>query len=199
MRFIKIGGKMKPYIQERKKYTTIAEDVGNCCKQGDVCKYCSPKTDEELKEAREHWLPKYFMLDGKGYYLTGYILACGDYRISYSEFDFMNGRKVQEDSHFIDGMCKELKYLIPHIREELGKYHFEVVEKLETKHESFTRELTSLINRYSKENGSNTPDYIVAGYIENCLHALNAAVNNREKWYGREPKPVSSSIEIKTA
>ena len=179
---------MKAYELKRKEYITIAKDVGNCCKQGDTCKYCCPKTEGELKEAREQLLPKYFMLDGKGYYLTGYILLGGDYRISYAEFDFRDGRKVQETSYFIDGMHVELKYLISHIREELGKYPIEIVGKLETKQESFTKELTSLINRYSKENKSNTPDWILAGYIENCLHAFNAAVSNREKWYGREAK-----------
>ena len=51
---------------------------------------------------------------------------------------------------------------------------------------SFEEELRSLINRYSRENESNTPDFILAQYIEKSLLAFNQAVNSREKWYGRE-------------
>ncbi len=52
----------------------------------------------------------------------------------------------------------------------------------------FQRELTQLINKYSIENYSNTPDFILAEYLINCLEAYNNAVNKREKWYGRENK-----------
>lgn len=53
----------------------------------------------------------------------------------------------------------------------------------------FTKELQSLLNRYSKENNSNTPDFILASYIENCLIAWNVGVQQREAWYGRDPRP----------
>lgn len=52
----------------------------------------------------------------------------------------------------------------------------------------FEKELTTLINRYSKENESDTPDFIISEYISNCLTAFNGAVKNREKWHGRDPK-----------
>ena len=51
--------------------------------------------------------------------------------------------------------------------------------------ESFKRELESLINRFSQENGSNTPDFILAQYLLACLQAWNDSVTAREKWYGR--------------
>ena len=41
----------------------------------------------------------------------------------------------------------------------------------------FTKELAHLINRFSLENCSNTPDYILAEYLTNCLEAYNK-VNN---------------------
>lgn len=44
----------------------------------------------------------------------------------------------------------------------------------------FTRELQVLINRYSLENGSNTPDFLLASYLVNCLMAYNEAVRNRD-------------------
>lgn len=50
----------------------------------------------------------------------------------------------------------------------------------------FEKELASLINAHSQENGSNTPDFILAAYLRGCLESFNAAVVAREKWYGRE-------------
>ncbi len=50
----------------------------------------------------------------------------------------------------------------------------------------FRRELESLINRQCMENGSDTPDFILAGYMAACLDAFDAALKAREKWYGRE-------------
>ena len=52
--------------------------------------------------------------------------------------------------------------------------------------DDFQDELESLVNRYSKENGSNTPDYVLARYISDCLEAFNRAVNRREEHYGRK-------------
>jgi hypothetical protein len=49
----------------------------------------------------------------------------------------------------------------------------------------FQKELEELLNRYSKEKDSNTPDYILAHYIKYSLIAFNQAVNLREEWYGR--------------
>lgn len=54
----------------------------------------------------------------------------------------------------------------------------------------FRTELEQLLNRYSKENDSNTSDFILALYIENCLLAFNTAVQQRENWYGRDPRPM---------
>ncbi len=60
---------------------------------------------------------------------------------------------------------------------------------------TFALELEATINRYSQENGSNTPDFILAQYLLGCLSAWNEGVQAREKWYGREPKPSSGIIE----
>jgi hypothetical protein len=48
----------------------------------------------------------------------------------------------------------------------------------------FEKELESLINRHSKENGSNTPDFILADYLKACLDNFDIAVTMRSKWYG---------------
>lgn len=48
--------------------------------------------------------------------------------------------------------------------------------------ESFERDLASLLNRYSRENGSNTPDFILARYLVQCLDAWNENVSRRTAW-----------------
>ena len=62
----------------------------------------------------------------------------------------------------------------------------------------FEKELEALINKHSLENESNTPDYILAQYLINCLAAFTQATQQRENWYGRDPRPSNSDfIEIK--
>ena len=48
----------------------------------------------------------------------------------------------------------------------------------------FEQELEQLINKYSIENGSDTPDFILVGYIMGCLAAWNNSIQMRDKWYG---------------
>lgn len=43
----------------------------------------------------------------------------------------------------------------------------------------FEKELTSLINRYSLENDSNTPDFVLASYLTDCLIVWNTHVKKR--------------------
>jgi len=50
---------------------------------------------------------------------------------------------------------------------------------------TFEEELENLINKHSRENTSNTPDYILANYLTDCLDAFNQAIYKRETWYGR--------------
>jgi hypothetical protein len=45
-------------------------------------------------------------------------------------------------------------------------------------------EIERAINRRSGENGSNTPDFILADYLVSCLAAFDRAVQARERWYG---------------
>ena len=52
--------------------------------------------------------------------------------------------------------------------------------------DQFRKELEGLINRHSMENGSDTPDFILAGYMADCLDAFDAAMTAREIWYGRK-------------
>lgn len=48
----------------------------------------------------------------------------------------------------------------------------------------FEEALRELINKYSIENMSDTPDYILANYMSACLAAYNSAVTSRDEWFG---------------
>jgi hypothetical protein len=48
----------------------------------------------------------------------------------------------------------------------------------------FEKELSTLINKHSIEGNSDTPDYILAAYMNECLHAFTHAVNTRDIWHG---------------
>ena len=47
-------------------------------------------------------------------------------------------------------------------------------------------ELQHLLNKFSIENGSNTPDFMLANYLVDCLKTFDSIVNAREQWYGRQ-------------
>jgi len=49
----------------------------------------------------------------------------------------------------------------------------------------FEHALTSVINKYSKENDSNTPDFILAQFLISCLDAFGITSLKRERWYGK--------------
>ncbi len=57
--------------------------------------------------------------------------------------------------------------------------------ELKKKRDDFKKELESVINRHSMENFSNTPDFILADYLMDCLDAFCKTANTRERWYGR--------------
>jgi len=63
----------------------------------------------------------------------------------------------------------------------------------------FGRELEALINRYSKENGSNTPDFILARFLETVLIAADGLINRRESWYGRNKHENASESDARLA
>jgi hypothetical protein len=93
----------------------------------------------------------------------------------------------------------------------LGRIHLKCYdESLERNKPNFEKELQHLLNRFSKENGSNTPDFILAEYLNNCLITYNKALQKREKWYGRDgflqtpegvsnpasPEPIENNLKV---
>lgn len=54
----------------------------------------------------------------------------------------------------------------------------------------FRDELRSLINRFSLERESNTPDWVLRDFLSNCLDAFDRATNSRDGWYDLNLKTV---------
>lgn len=50
---------------------------------------------------------------------------------------------------------------------------------------SFESELAALLNKYSLENESGSPDWVLASFLNSCLASYNTAVVNRQAWYGQ--------------
>ena len=46
---------------------------------------------------------------------------------------------------------------------------------------TFRSDLTSLINKHSKENGSDTPDYLLANFLIACMDAFDLTVRRRDE------------------
>jgi len=62
----------------------------------------------------------------------------------------------------------------------------------EQRQAAFRRELGELLNKHCRENESNTPDFMLADYLIECLRALDEAINKRANWYGRFDSPGQS-------
>lgn len=61
---------------------------------------------------------------------------------------------------------------------------------------SLREDIRHAINCACAENTSNTPDFILAEFLTDCLNAYDMATQKREKWYGRDTKPGSMPLEV---
>ena len=59
---------------------------------------------------------------------------------------------------------------------------------------TLSQELSSVLNGH--ENASNTPDFILADFLRDCLAAWDKAVQARASWYGRMDVPGRGSMPI---
>jgi len=55
--------------------------------------------------------------------------------------------------------------------------------------ESLKDQISHLLNCASRENESNTPDFILAEYLYKCLEAFEETTKARDRWYGISPRP----------
>lgn len=58
-------------------------------------------------------------------------------------------------------------------------------------------EFRAVINRASREEDSNTPDFILADFMLHSLEAFELANNRREVWYGVEHTPDKRTADAK--
>ncbi len=160
-------------------------------------------------------LPNMLMVGGINYKLQAHGLLSGSFRISYGEFDgdcFIWGNKpidlfystsnepqlIQKGAELGGGLIYKtnIDTIISDCLEKLKEWHkglYTTLDEIVPREMQFQRELSSLLNKYSKENGCNTPDFLLANYLIGCLHAFNSVVNAREDWYGRAGKDIPKS------
>jgi hypothetical protein len=62
--------------------------------------------------------------------------------------------------------------------------------------EEFRRDLQAVLNKHSRENGSNTPDYVLADYLIECLRALDKAILVRGEWHGERTQYTVAPIDV---
>lgn len=72
----------------------------------------------------------------------------------------------------------------------------DILKEIE-KQQDFRDEIRTVLNRYSMENGSNTPDFVLAKFLKNCLHTFDLAVKERDNWYGGKQSILDSEKETK--
>ena len=61
----------------------------------------------------------------------------------------------------------------------------------------FQKNVENVINSLSLENVSNTPDHILAKFIDNVFWAANNLIKDREVWYGYHDKPGKTVMTLR--
>lgn len=54
---------------------------------------------------------------------------------------------------------------------------------MRSKNESLRSDIANVLNRHNTESGSNTPDFILADFLVDCLSAFDKALKRRDAWY----------------
>jgi hypothetical protein len=65
--------------------------------------------------------------------------------------------------------------------------------------EGFRKDLEHLINRYNMERLSDTPDFILADYLLDCLVVFDRIVKKRDEWYGKTLHSINVNLLKKDA
>ena len=61
---------------------------------------------------------------------------------------------------------------------------------------TFEKELENLINRYSIEDESGTPDFLLAAYLRGCLNIFATTIQAREKWFNNQEIEIVESTNL---
>lgn len=57
---------------------------------------------------------------------------------------------------------------------------------IDERYKALMVELSKLLNKYSQEGYSDTPDYMLAGFMLGCLNVYENTVTRRENFFGRK-------------
>lgn len=72
-------------------------------------------------------------------------------------------------------------YVLTH-KEFLSDFMSQYTPVVDRSKETFESELASLINRYSLEQASGTPDFLLSQYLKNQLTLFNQTIRRRANW-----------------
>lgn len=59
---------------------------------------------------------------------------------------------------------------------------------------TFRSSLQYLLNRFSMEAGSNSPDFVLAQFLQDSLRSFDRAVVARDLWYGGKQRPPEGEV-----
>lgn len=134
-------------------------------------------TEEIYKEECLNKFPEFIRVDG-----IDYKQVAGKTINDTYEFDYVgyNGNFVNWKFRLCEFHEDDYDTIFRYVNKFLKGIKHEVLSEIVTKDILFHRELSQLINRYSKEIiGGDTPDYIIAGYLIRCLENLGITTNKR--------------------
>lgn len=66
-------------------------------------------------------------------------------------------------------------------------------------HETFEDQLRRLLNTWSMEKTSDTPDFVLCRYMALCLETFSTAVRARDHWYGFKPFDANAATNTPTS
>ncbi len=174
------------------------------------------KEKQDLIKELEAFYPKNIIVDNITYSFSAYGLLGGGFSIGYNNhtWDYNDVKRQKlissmatEDDQIEEALLSFKSQFATLEYKSLNLENWEKeqrnriqVEEINSQDINFEKKLEMLINMNSKEKDSNTPDFILAQYIVNCLNALNRTIIQREKWYGRttnnsEDKEVNHEIQ----
>ncbi len=60
----------------------------------------------------------------------------------------------------------------------------------------FEVELKNLLNSHSKDAETDTPDFILAKFLQDCLLAFNNATISRDEWHGDDLESLTTGGKV---
>ncbi|HMC01390.1 MAG TPA: helix-turn-helix transcriptional regulator [Flavobacteriaceae bacterium] len=107
------------------------------------------------------------------------------------KFAALIGKSATTVSNLGQGKFSPTPQTIEKMCEVLGiEIKFYAVEKVPTigksNQDQFRRDIEAIINKHNLEKGSSTSGFILAEYLQDCLHIFDKAVNKRDRGYNAE-------------